>query len=303
VTASGIPPGIGSVFATLRVHWDGKDPEQKILFHGHYVGDEFFKTYGMKILKGNVFSPLNSSRFSDSVMISESAAHIMGYENPIGKRVTFDEKDWTILGVVNDIHIFSLQYELDPVLFVYRPERSRYIGIKLDSEIEAIPETLSFVESKWKEYFPDSPFEYFFLEDILNKSYDNVDRNSQIFRYFALLAIIISCLGLLGLVTHAAEQRTKEIGIRKVLGASNRSLITLMIKESFVLIIAANLIAWPVSYYIMKTWLDNFAYRINLTWSVFIFSSLIGLAIALATISFQSIKASTANPVDSLRYE
>ncbi len=303
VTASGMPPGIGSFFATQSVHWDGKDPEQKILFHGHLVGDDFFKTYGMKILKGNVFSRLISTSFSDFIVISNSAARIMGYENPIGKRVVFADKDWTILGVVNDIHIFSLQYELEPVLFIYRPESSRYMGIKLDSETEAIPATLSFIENKWKEYFPDSPFEYFFLEDILNKSYDNVDRNSQVFRYFALLAIIISCLGLFGLVAHSAEQRTKEIGIRKVLGASNRSLVTLVIKESLVLVVAANLIAWPVSYYIMKTWLANFAYRINLTWSVFLLSSLIGFAIALVTISFQSIKAATANPVDSLRFE
>jgi len=298
-----MPPGIGSVFATQSVHWDGKDPEQKILFHGHYVGDDFFKTYGMKILKGEVFSPLKSSSFSDSIVISDSAARIMGYENPIGKRVNFADKEWTILGVVNDIHIFSFQYELEPVLFVYRPERSRYIEIKLDSGIEAIPATLSFIEKKWKEYSPDSPFEYFFLEDILNKSYDNVHRNSQIFRCFALLAILISCLGLFGLVAHSAEQKTKEIGIRKVLGALVRSLVTLMIKESLVLVIAANLIAWPVSCFIMKTWLANFAYRINLAWPVFLLSSLTGLAIALLTVSFQSIKAATANPVDSLRYE
>jgi putative ABC transport system permease protein len=303
VTASGMPPGIGSVFATQNVHWDGKDPEQKILFHGHNVGDDFFKTYGMKILKGNVFSHLKSSSLSDSIVISNSAARIMGYENPIGKRVNFADKDWTIFGVVNDIHIFSLQYELDPVLFVYRPERSRYIGIKLDSETETIPATLNFIESKWKEYFPDSPFEYFFLEDILNKSYDNIHRNSQIYRYFSLLAIFISCLGLFGLVAHSAEQKTKEIGIRKVLGAPFRSLVTLMIKESLMLVTAANLIAWPVSYYIMKTWLANFTFRINLTFPVFLLSSLIGLAIALATISFQSFKAATANPVDSLRYE
>jgi putative ABC transport system permease protein len=303
VTASGMPPGIGSVFATQSIHWDGKDPEQKILFHGHYVGDDFFETYGMKILKGEVFSPLKSSSFSDSIVISDSAARIMGYENPIGKRVNFADKDWTILGVVNDIHTFSLQYELDPVLFVYRPERSRYIGIKFASETEAIPATLNFIESKWKEYFPDSPFEYFFLEDILNKSYDNIHRNSQVYRYFALLAIFISCLGLFGLVAHSAEQKTKEIGIRKVLGAPVRSLVNLMIKESLVLVVVANFIAWPVSYYIMKTWLANFAYRIDLTWSIFLFSSLIGLAIALVTISYQSIKAATANPIDSLRYE
>jgi putative ABC transport system permease protein len=303
VTASGMPPGIGSVFATQSVHWDGKDPEQKILFHGQYVGDDFFKTFGIKTLKGEVFSPLELTSLSDSIVISDSAARIMGYENPVGKRVNFADKDWTILGVVNDIHIFSLQYELDPVLFVYRPEKSRYIGIKLDSETKAIPSTLSFIETKWKEHFLDTPFEYFFLEDILNKSYDNVRRNSQIYRYFALLAIFISCLGLFGLVAHSSEQRTKEIGIRKVLGAPFRSIVTLMIKESLVLVVAANLIAWPVSYYIMKTWLANFAYRISLTWPVFLLSSLIGLAIAVVTISFQSIKAATANPVDSLRYE
>jgi putative ABC transport system permease protein len=303
VTASGMPPGIGSAFATQSVHWDGKDPEQKILFHGHFVGDDFFKTFGMKILKGNVFSRLISTSFSDSIVISDSAARIMGYENPVGKRVNFADKDWTILGVVNDIHIFSLQYELNPVLFVYRPENSRYIGIKLDPETGTIPAVLSFIERKWKEYFPDSPFEYFFLEDNLNKNYDNVDRNRQIYRYFAILAIFISCLGLFGLVAHSSEQRTKEIGIRKVLGAPFRSLVALMIKESLVLVVLANLIAWPVSYYIMKTWLANFAYRIDLTWPVFLLSSLIGLAIALVTIGIQSIKAASANPADSLRYE
>lgn len=303
MTASGMPPGIGSVFATQSVHWDGKDPEQKVLFHGHYVSDDFFKTYGIKILMGNVFSRLKSASFSDSIVISDSAARIMGYENPIGKRVNFDDKDWTILGVVNDIHIFPLQYELVPVLFVFRPERSRYIGIKLDSEAGTTPAALGYIKNKWKEYFPDSPYEYFFIEDVLNRSYDNVNRNSQIYRYFAFLAIFISCLGLFGLVAHSAEQRTKEIGIRKILGAPIRSLVALMIKESLVLVAAANLIAWPVSYYVMNKWLSNFAYRIDFTWPVFLLSSLIGLAIALATISYQSIKTATADPVDSLRYE
>jgi ABC-type antimicrobial peptide transport system permease subunit len=303
VTASGMPPGIGSVFATNRVHWDGKDPEQKILFHGHYVRDDFFKTYRMKILKGNVFSRLKSTNFSDSIVISDSAARIMGYENPIGKRVNFADKDWIILGVVNDIHIFSLQYELYPVLFVYRPERSRYIGIKLDSETEAIPATLSFIENKWKEYFPDSPFEYVFLEGILNKSYDNVNRTSQIYRNFALLAIFISCLGLFGLVAHSAEQRTKEIGIRKVLGAPISTLITLMIKESLVMVAAANVIAWPIAFYVMNKWLENFAYRASIGISLFLLPSMAALMIALFTVSIQSIKAATANPVDSLRYE
>jgi putative ABC transport system permease protein len=303
VTASGMLPGIGSSFATQDVRWEGSDPEKKTLFHGHYVSDDFFKTYRIKILKGSVFSQLKSSSFSDSIVISDSAARVMEFENPLGKRVSFDDKDWTIIGVVNDIHIFSLQYELPPVLFVYRPEMSRYIGIKLDSETGTTPAILGYIESKWKEYFPDSPFEYFFLEDVLNKSYDSVKRDSQIYRYFSILAIFISCLGLFGLAAHSVEQRTKEIGIRKILGAPIKLLVTLMIKESLVLVAAANLIAWPVSYYIMKTWLANFAYRINLTWPVFLLSSLIGLAIALVTISFQSIKAAIANPVDSLRYE
>jgi len=303
VTASGMLPGAGSFFATQEIHWEGSDPKQKTLFHGHYVSDDFFKTYGIKILKGDVFSKLKSSGFSDSIVISNSAAHVIGFENPLGKRVAFDDKNWTIVGVVNDIHIFSLKYKLPPVLFVYKPENSRYIGIKLNSETEPTPTTLVYIENKWKEHYPHLPFEYFFLEDVLNKSYDSVKRNSEIFRYFSFLAIFISCLGLFGLVAHSAEQRTKEIGIRKVLGAPMRSLITIMIKEFLVMVAAANVIAWPIAFYVMNKWLENFAYRASIGIYLFLLPSMAALMIALFTVSFQCIKAATANPVDSLRYE
>jgi len=205
--------------------------------------------------------------------------------------------------VVNDIHIFSLKYKLPPVLFVYKPENSRYIGIKLNSETEPTPTTLVYIENKWKEHYPHLPFEYFFLEDVLNKSYDSVKRNSEIFRYFSFLAIFISCLGLFGLVAHSAEQRTKEIGIRKVLGAPMRSLITIMIKEFLVMVAAANVIAWPIAFYVMNKWLENFAYRASIGIYLFLLPSMAALMIALFTVSFQCIKAATANPVDSLRYE
>jgi len=166
-----------------------------------------------------------------------------------------------------------------------------------------IPQTLAFIEEKWKNFSPEYPFEYSFLDDSVNRMYGSEQRLGRTFNYFTFIAVFIACLGLFGLASFTAQKRTKEIGIRKVLGASVPKITYLLAKEFIKWVIAANLIAWPVAYYGMSKWLQNFAYHTNLSIQIFIFTTFIAIFIALLTVSYQTVRAAVANPIDSLRYE
>jgi putative ABC transport system permease protein len=168
---------------------------------------------------------------------------------------------------------------------------------------ENIPETLAFIQNKWKELDPEHPFEYSFMEETFDAIYRSEEKLGRIFSTFSLLAVFIASLGLFGLALFMVEQRTKEIGIRKVLGASGEKIFVLLTKEFSILVLCANAFAWPVAYILMQSWLKNFAYRINIGPWIFLLSALFALAIALLTISFQAVKAAVSNPIDSLRYE
>ena len=168
---------------------------------------------------------------------------------------------------------------------------------------ENIPETIAFMEKTWKQFVPEKPFEFTFVDENLNQLYREEMRAGQLVETFAGLAILVACLGLFGLAAFTAEQRTKEIGVRKVLGASVRSIVLLLSTEFARLVLIANLIAWPVAYFLMGGWLQNFAYRVDLSWWVFALSGMIALLIALGTVSYQALRAAVANPIDALRYE
>ncbi len=269
-----------------------------------YVDYNFVDFYGMEVIKGRNFSREFSSDLDQALLINETAVKELGWGEPIGKRLFSNHgNEYTIIGVLKDFHFKPLHQKIEPLVvrLIRPPWMPNYLSLKINPE--NIPETLLFLEDKFKEFSPDYPFEYSFFDERINNAYKSEQKLGKIFNYFALISLFIACLGLFGLASFTSEQRTKEIGIRKVVGASVSKIFVLLSKEFIKRILIANIIAWPIAYFAMNKWLQNFAYRINIGIGIFLTSGLIALVIAMLTISYQSIKAATANPVDSLRYE
>jgi putative ABC transport system permease protein len=234
----------------------------------------------------------------------------LSWNEPLGKQVIWPSdlrrqdaivKKGEVVGVVKDFHVTSLHESIDPVLLQVRPSSFRYITARIESG--NIPDTLSFFKEKWNQFSPAFPFEYSFLDEDFDRLYRADERVGRIIGIFSILAILVACLGLFGLASYASEQRTKEIGIRKVLGSSVAGIVLLLSKEFTKWALVANIISWPVAYYVMKRWLGNFAYRTGIGIEIFILSGLMTFSIALITVSYQSIKAALTDPIKSLRYE
>jgi putative ABC transport system permease protein len=206
-----------------------------------------------------------------------------------------------IVGVIKDFHFASLHHQVEPLVLEYKPEWTGSMFIKIKAGNPAA--TISFLESTFKKLAPNTLFTYGFLDDRISGLYKKENNMSAILKVFAVLAILISCLGLFGLTAHAAEVRTKEIGIRKVIGASMSNLLGLLSKDFVLLVLAGNLIAWPIAWYVANKWLQEFTYRIHISWTVFLLSAVVTLAIAIVTIGYHCIRTATANPVKSLRSE
>ncbi len=203
--------------------------------------------------------------------------------------------------MVKDFNVTSLHQLVEPIILQIRPKNFRSMSARIKAE--DIPETLAFLRDKWMKFFPAFPFEYSFLDDDFEKLYRADEKIGQIVGVFSSFAIFVACLGLFGLASFTAEQRTKEIGIRKVLGASVSGMVILLSKEFAKWVLLANIFAWPIAYYAATRWLQNFAYRTSIGIVVFALAAVLALVIALATISYQAIKAALANPVEALRYE
>jgi putative ABC transport system permease protein len=265
------------------------------------VDHDYIETFKMEIIQGRDFSPEITSDASSSYIINEAAASAMGMDSPVGEQLSVWGSRATIIGLVKNYHFESLHYEIMPLILRISPEHvlRLYIRIKPDN----IPKTMKYIEAIWQKFFPEFPFEYNFLDETLNKLYKSEQRFGVILNLFSAMSIFISCLGLFGLALFIAEQRTKEIGIRKVLGATVSNIIMLLTKEFTKWVLIANIIAWPVAYYAMHRWLQNFAYRTNIGIFTFIISALLALMIALLTVSYQAVRAALANPVEALRYE
>jgi putative ABC transport system permease protein len=233
-----------------------------------------------------------------AVIVNEEALKQMDLKNPINKRWGDNGK---IIGVVKNFHFKSVHEKIEPlVLFV---DRNAYSLVYVRIDTKDVKEALTEIEQVHKSLAPDEPFDYTFLDDDFDKLYRGEQRTGTIFNYFASIGIFISCLGLFGLVMFATEQRTKEIGVRKVLGASVASVVSLISMDFIKLILISNLIALPLAWYFMNKWLDTFAYRIEIHWSILIIAGASSMAIAWLTMAYQSIKAASANPVKSLRAE
>jgi putative ABC transport system permease protein len=225
----------------------------------------------------------------------------MDIQSPIGKMFNMRGKEGQIVGIVKDFHYQSLHQKIEPLILHIEPWWYRFIIIKLRSE--NLSETIEFVKKTHSKFNPYYRFEYSFFNDHVDQFYRAEKVLSKVFHYFSSLAIFIACLGILGLAVYAAESRKKEIVIRKVLGASVPRIVILLSKGYTRWILAANLISWPIAYFVMNKWLQNFAYRVDLEIKIFILSGMAAVCIALLTLGYQTIKAATADPVDSLRYE
>ena len=303
VTAgSGMPAGpIGTEWG--QIFWPGKGPETVIPMNHVAVDDNYINAFKMELVQGRDFS----RKFSTDTLnfiLNETAVRAIGLESPIGEQFTLLFRTGTIIGVVKDFHVQSLRNEIRPLIMRMVPSRFwNYVFVRLGSNQRDLSGTIGFLEKKWSEYAPEYPFEYEFLDDRIDQLYRTEQRIGTIVNYFTILTMVIACMGLFGLAAYTAEQRTKEIGIRKVLGAKVLGVVLLLSTEFMKLVLISNVIAWPVAYFAMNKWLQSFAYRDNMDVFSFIIPGILALVIAIVTVSFQAVRAARINPVDSLKYE
>jgi len=276
----------------------------------YYVDCDFLPTHGLKLLGGRNFSRDIASDKTAATIINESTARKLGLEKPVGAIIEeqTDNSRYEVVGVIKDFHSESLHEEIRPVIIRFVEEnskqdykRGKYLTVAIKSD--DIRSTAAAIEKEYNRLIPNQPYEYFFIDDLFNSFYREEERFNNIFLYSASLAIFLSCLGLFGLTTFMVQRRTKEIGIRKVLGASISNITTLLVKSFTKWVVIANILAWPIAYYYISEWLENFAFRTSIGVETFILSAALVLIIAVLTVSFNVIKASLANPVETLKYE
>ena len=304
VTVSSHVPGRG--VATFGVRLVGEENDMNQSMYHMYFDDDFIPEYGIDMVAGRAFQKEMKTDFMGAFLINEAAVKAFGWSSPeeaLGKRLKtgYGGRVNPIIGVTKDFHYRGLQSEVEPLVMEFLPQMFRYITLSIN--ITDLNDTLASVRSQWKALWPGNPFEHFFLDTDFDQQYRADEQVGNIFGIFTFLGLFIACLGLLGLASFAAESRTKEIGIRKVLGAPMGIIILMLSKQFTKWVLLANMIAWPVAYYFMDRWLKNFAYRIDLGIWIFVLSGFFVLSIAALTVCSQTIKAATANPVDSLRYE
>jgi putative ABC transport system permease protein len=290
--------------STSGIKWPGKDTTKLILFSNNPITYDYIKTMGIELVKGRDFGP-DYSLDTMNYLINEAAARKIGYKDPVGKELTMWDDKGVIIGLMKDYHHNSLHVPIEPlILRLFKKSWKTYWGnVIIRTEAGKTKQAIASMEKVFKQFNPGFPFKYYFTDEEISKNYKAEYTVSKLSRYFAFLAIFISCLGLFGLVTFTTEQRTKEIGIRKVLGASVPGIVQMLSKDFLKLVFIAAAIAFPVAWWAMHKWLADFAYRIDIGWWVFIVAGVSAVLIALITISFQAIKAAIANPVKSLRTE
>jgi hypothetical protein len=306
VTSAAQPPF--RVGENIQIDWEGNPTENTISADYTCVDYGFFQTFNMQILQGRTFSKEFATDEASACIINEAAAQRMGLNNPVGTNIYMDHPAWPetfrparVIGVVRDFHSRSLHTAIRPFVFrMYKPWH-QYAFIKIEGS--QIQKALASIEEVYKTYSPGISFDYLFLDEVFNQQYTSERQLGDLFNGFSSLSVIIACLGLFGLASYTTEQKTKEIGIRKVLGASIPSIVAMTTQEFLKWILLANLLAWPIAYFVMTKWLQEFAYKVSMGPFVFIMSACLTLMIAVLTVSYHSMKAAFANPVDSLRYE
>jgi putative ABC transport system permease protein len=298
----------GGHFDPTTHRLEGSAPTEVHRLMTTYADEDFRALYGLELAEGRYFDPLIPTDAASAVVINEAAARVMGLKDPVGKRIY---KEWggarpgefvTIVGVLKDFHFASLHWEIQPLIIrPFMDRRWNYTSVKIRSD--NIPRTLGLIESEWKTLTVGQPFDYSFLDSDFERLYRAERRAGRVFGIFGFLALFVACLGLFGLLSFTVERRTKEIGVRKVLGASVPQIATLITREIFVLVSIASVVATPLAYFVMQKWLQNFVYRIGISGQLFLVTALFLLAAALMSVGFRAVKAAVANPSESLRYE
>lgn len=297
VTVSGaLPLDVRSRFINKKFEGeDGQTVKMDICFD--YVDTDFLDVFKIEMAQGRNFAK-EFSEDRSAVLVNETAVKQLGWTNPIGKKLPGKE-EYHVIGVVKDFYFASLHQKIEPMMFLLREGARIAVRVRPGN----VQDTVALLKRVFESNTQTQPFDFFFLDDRFNDLYKKDQRTGEIFGYFSLLAIFIASLGLLGLASFTVERRTKEIGIRRVLGASAYRIVTLLGKEYMRLVIIANIIAWPVAYYVMNRWLQDFAYRVNLKFWMFVLAATAALFIAFITVGYQTFKAALANPADTLRYE
>lgn len=290
---------------------EGQSDDETVRARNYWVDFDFVKTYGMEIVLGRDFSREFSTDAGEAIIINEKMAQALGWgDDCLGKRIyniARDKRLGRIVGVVKDFHSGSMKLEISPVILSCEPDFFAFVNARILPV--NVPSTLSFLENSLREVsqqvFPDREFtfDYHFVDDNFRNKYAEEEKAREVYIIFGALAVFIACLGLFGLASFTLEQRTKEIGVRKVLGASVNNIIFLLSKEFAKLILIANIVAWPFAFFAMNRWLGNFAYRIGIGWDIFVFSGVLAIVIALVTVCFHSVRAALSNPATALRYE
>ncbi len=283
--------------------WEGRDESEDPLVTNLFSDEDLLKTFNIELKYGKFLEneEEHDQFWSNNVVINETFADIINIDDPIGKQISNGERSYNIIGVVKDFNFKSAFIQIEPLIIAYNPRFFNIIFLKAGPQ--EMEDVLTDIESVIKTFDPGSPFEYEFLDESYTRLYSSQQRFGTIFRYFAILAIIISCLGLFGLALFVTEQRIKEIGIRKTLGAPVTGIMLLLSGEFIKWILLANLLAWPVAWYYMSGWLSNFAYRFNPGISIFLTACILSILIAFVTVVYQVTRAVIANPIDSLKYE
>ncbi|MFQ5675331.1 MAG: ABC transporter permease [bacterium] len=304
-------PSIVSVTATSQLptyvasstsgwDWQGKNPDDNVLMHFILVDYDYLQTFKMALAEGRFFSP-EFATDSLAAVVNETAVEVMGMTSPIGQRLSIGRNNLHIVGVVKDFHFKPIRTKIEPMVLLLTQNRFNIMVLKISPG--NIPSTVDYIKDVYKKFDAETPFELSFLDERYERLYRTEQRIGSISAYFAVVAILISCLGLYGLAAFMAEQRTKEIGIRKVLGATISHIFLLLSRNFVLLVVLANLIAWPLAYFVMSKWLQNYAYHTSLQVAIFAIAAIVTVAIVLLTICTQTIRAARANPVESLRYE
>jgi len=301
-------PG-STIYSDMMYYKQGGNMDNAVMHRRNTVGAGYMKLLGLKIIAGRYFSENSSSENNTNIIINRTSASKFGFEPDqiIGQPLFFDwqgvKYTYNIIGVMEDYHQTSLKETINPVIFEIASDSTQFPFLIADVNTAHFNETTAMIEKTWKNLVNDTPFEYFFLDESIQKQYNEDRKVSQIITTFTIIAMIICSLGLYGLSTYMAERRFKEIGVRKVMGASISQIVGMMSKEFIRLVIIALLLSVPVAWYLMNQWLSSFAYRIPISFTIFIYAGVTALLIALFTVSFESVRAASANPVNSLRAE
>jgi putative ABC transport system permease protein len=271
------------------------------------VDFDFIPIYNIKLIAGRNFRPTDHDidfKKLHNALLNSSAVRLLGFTSPedaIGKSIMRYDKKWDVVGIVSDFHQKSLRYPMEPTMFIPAYGTGSQISVKI-SPVE-VAKTIDAIKERYAAFFPGNLFDYFFLDEHYNRQYENDLLFEKVFSIFAAFAIFVACLGLFGLALHSTTQRTKEIGIRKVLGASISNILLLLTKDFARLVLIASIVAFPIAWWVMNRWLEDFSYRITIGWWIFLIAGSVAFVVALLTVSFQAFRASIANPVKSLRTE